>query len=286
MTLAPGIHPQIDSAAYHSDALTDQPSLSASIAVELVTKSPAHARAAHPRLNPNYERPDEKKEWDIGTAAHALLLEGEDVAYVVEGYENWKTVAARDEAKSARELGKIPMLRHQYDAVAEMVDVARAKLAAAYPGVPLLSDGKPEQTLVWQEDGTAFRSRVDWLSDDYTTILDYKTARSANAHDFERQLYAHGYDVKAAFYRRAVLKAQGVKADFLWLVQEKVPPFEFSVVRPGEDVWALGEDKVDKAINLWRRCMETGLWPGYPTQIATAEMPPYEEIKWLERSAA
>jgi hypothetical protein len=286
VTLAPGIH-TIDADTYHRDEITDQPSLSASVAAILCQQSPAHARAAHPRLNPSFVQEETKKEWDIGTAAHSLLLEGTDLAYVVEGYDNWKTNAAKAEAAEARAQGKIPMLRPQWEAVSEMVEVARAKLAA-HPDVPALTDGVAEQTLVWQEDGVSLRARLDWLlRETHATILDYKTARSADPRVFERQAVAQlGYDVKAAFYRRAVRAVTGVDAKFFWLVQEKVAPFELSVVTPGPDVLAIGEDKVEHAIRVWRRCVTTGEWPGYSSGVETAELPPWAEAQWLERREA
>jgi hypothetical protein len=58
------------------------------------------------------------------------------------------------------------------------------------------------------------------------------------------------------------------------------------VIRPGADVLALGMAKVDKAIRLWRECLESGEWPSYGTAVAEAEMPAYEEAAWMAREAA
>src|SRR3990167_5120693 len=48
-----------------------EPSLGPGIAKLLVTRSPAHAWAAHPRLNPEY-REKESSAFDLGSAAHAM----------------------------------------------------------------------------------------------------------------------------------------------------------------------------------------------------------------------
>src|SRR5262245_50563917 len=72
----PGIY-DIPLAEYLADPCP-APSLSASIAHILLSQSPRHAWEAHPRLNPHYE-PEEAEAFDLGTAAHAYLLEGAEV---------------------------------------------------------------------------------------------------------------------------------------------------------------------------------------------------------------
>jgi hypothetical protein len=42
---------------------------------------------------------------------------------------------------------------------------------------------------------------------------------------------------------------------------------------------------VDYALGVWRQCLEAGRWPAYPARIATVELPPWEEPRWLEREA-
>ena len=45
------------------------------------------------------------------------------------------------------------------------------------------------------------------------------------------------------------------------------------------------DDKVEHAIALWRRCIETNTWPGYPARICWAEPNPWSEARWQERQA-
>lgn len=269
---------------YHADLIGDVPTLNASTACTLIEKSPAHARVQHPRLNPSYVA-EQKKAWDLGTCVHSLLLEGTDAAYVVEGFDDWRTKDAKAEAAAARERGLIPMLRKEWEQAAAMVDAAREQIEAhqAYP--PLLADGRPEVTLAWGEDGVACRARLDWLTDDNAVVDDVKTSsKSARPEDFDRQLYAHGYDLKAAFYLRAVKAITGVDATFRWIVVETTPPYQMSVSTPGPSVLALGNDKVDRALAMWKRCLETDSWPGYDPRVATLEVPGYIEAQWAERS--
>lgn len=285
MTLASGIH-TLDAETYHEDRVSDQPSLSASIAVELVTKSPAHAKAAHPRLNPYLVR-EEKAAFDLGTAVHALLLEKRaplDVIKIIEGYDTWKSPKAREERDYWRGQGYVPLLSKLFDDVVAMVAAAERQIGEHTASPTLLTDGHPEATLVWDEDGVACRSRVDHLRDDCTRICDLKTSgRSADPLAFSRNLYQHGYDIRASFYKRGVRAITGIDPEFLWIVVETEAPYALSVVTPGPDVLALGDDKVEYALRTWRRCLASGEFPGYTPRVATAEMPPYEETKWMDR---
>lgn len=283
MTLAPGIH-TLDAATYHEDQVADQPSLSASIAVELVTKSPAHAKAAHPRLNPYLVR-EEKAHLDLGTVVHSVLLEGIDKVEVIEA-DSWRTNAAKDARDLARQNGMIPLLGKDYFDVLAMLEAAKKWIAEYDATPPLLSDGLAEPTLTWEEDGIFFRSRLDWLRNDFAAVDDVKTsAHGADPDVFSRKtIYSYGYDVKAAMYLRGVKAVSGVDAEFRWIVIETTPPYVVTVVSPGADVLAHGQSKVEQAIRLWRHGIENDDWPGYTNRVCHAELPAWEDTRWLEKA--
>ena len=58
------IHTDISAEAYHADP-APEPSLSSSVAKILVNLSPAHARIAHPRLNPDYRPRSRAEIWRL-----------------------------------------------------------------------------------------------------------------------------------------------------------------------------------------------------------------------------
>lgn len=276
--VAAGVH-TVDAATYHDDALTDQPSLSASIAAVLCTQSPAHARAAHPKLNPDFERHEETK-FDFGQAAHSLLLEGLDRVHIVPA-DNWTTKAAREERDVARAHGMVPLLAKDADRMRRMADAVHEQLDP-----PLLVDGKPEQTLVWDEDGVTCRARLDWLRDDKAAIFDLKTtSRSAHPRQYERALCGVGGDVQAAMYLRGLAAVTGARewADFAWVVVETAPPFALLVIRPASDLLELGDRKARWAVRVWGECLASGVWPSYSREVVWAHAPEWEVARWLER---
>lgn len=278
----------VERSDYHADELgldNDQVTLSASIAATLVTQSPAHARARHPKLNPHFARKEEQK-FDVGNYSHMLFLEGIDKALVIDA-ANWKKPADREKRDEARAHGFIPMLPDQYDQAVDMVKAIREQLDAHE--ATLFTEGKPEQTLVWEEDGVTCRARPDWLRDDFTSIADLKTtSRSAHPRAYERALFNVGGDVQAAFYLRGLQAVTGSLrwADFYWCVVETEPPFALSVIQPAADVLELGQRKVEFAIERWRECLRKNEWPAYSTAVEYANAPEYELARWLERTAA
>ena len=282
MTIGPGIH-AISPEEYHADPC-DQPSLSSSIVHLLCTTSPAHARAAHPRLNPELERRD-AGHFDVGTAAHALILEGRDSVEVIQA-SDWRTNAAKEARDAARAAGRVPMLADQWEHVRAMVDATQAQLDAVDATPAPFTDGKPEQTLVWTEDGVTCRALVDWLREDYDAIDDFKTtSRSANPESWSRSLFNFGGDVQAAFYLRGLRALTNIEAEFRFVVQETFPPYALAVFSLAPDVLALAEARVSYAISKWRSCLELDEWPAYPTRVCHVELPPWEEARWLEREA-
>jgi len=155
----PGIY-DISADAYHADPVIE-PSLSSSIAHVLLSSSPSHAWQEHPRLNPAFEAEDEPK-FDLGTAAHGLILQGDSGVTVIEA-DDWRTKAAREARDAARAAGKTPLLAKHWDDVEQMADAVERQLDAFRDPPRPLSDGLPERTLVWREGSIWCRVRLDWL---------------------------------------------------------------------------------------------------------------------------
>lgn len=276
--------------AYHGDTVVSRPSLSASIAHMLCTSSPRHAWTAHPKLNPSFVRVEEEK-FDVGTVAHALLLERRDVAEVVEviDADDWRKKAAQEQRDAARAAGRIPLLARQAEQVVAMLAAVRPQLDrfACEPG--LLVDGKPEQTIVWEEDGGVIcRARIDWLHDDLSAVDDLKTtARSASPEAWARQtLFSIGADVQVAFYLRGLAAVTGRRdVDWRFVVVESSAPFAVSVVSLAPSALELGAAKVEYALNVWRRCLDADVWPSFPSVVMHAEANSWDAERWFDRVA-
>ncbi len=271
-------------AEYHADP-TPEPSLSSSIVKILCSSSPAHAQVAHPRLNPQAED-ENATHFDIGTVAHAILLEGADVVQLVDA-PDWRTKIAQAQRDAARAKGKVPLLKGKFADVEQMVAAASEQLAP-FSQLAIFNHkyGKPEQTVIWKEDDVWCRARIDWLHDDHTAIDDYKsTSASANPDVLARTMFANGWDTQAAWYLRG-LRAVGRAAqerEFRFVVQETYAPYALSVIGVGPDVLTIGEKKALYALERWRICLRTADWPAYPTRVCYPTLPAWEENRWLEK---
>src|SRR3990167_7267404 len=167
---------------------------------------------------------------------------------------------------------------------------ASASIWAAPPAAhddppPPLAGGKPEQPLIWQEDGLWCRARLDWLHDGLRVIDDYKTTEaSANPDVFARTLFTMGYDVQCAFYLRGLRALRGIaNLTFRFIVQESFAPYALSVIGLCPEAQEIGQRKVEYALRLWRDCVARNVWPGYPTATCYADRPPGGGARWLGR---
>ncbi len=274
----PGIY-DMPASEYHAD--TDGPTLSSSISKILLAKTAMHAWLAHPKLNPDYKHDDDSK-FDVGTAAHALFLEGENCMEIIDA-PDWRTKAAREKRDAARLNGKIPVLQEKYTDVLEMANAATAAIHNCddLSGMSM-NDGGTEQTVFFDIAGTQCRSRLDWLANDRSIILDYKTTENAAPETCLRQILNLGYDIQAAFYKLAVQSVTEKNPEFVFLFQEVEKPYACSLIGMPPAFIELGSRKVAIAAAMWEKCMKTGEWPGYGKRIFWAEPPIYAVARWDE----
>jgi PDDEXK-like domain of unknown function (DUF3799) len=280
----PGVY-EMTAEEYHADCCPT-PSLSSSLLKILMAETPRHAWTASPRLNPDFERED-KEMFDIGTAAHSLML-GDPRKFAVLPYDDWRKKEAQAERENARTHGKIPLLAKHWDRVTAMVDAGRAQLAHHHDASDAFTEGKPEQTLVWQEGDLWCRIRLDWLPDDLTRRFDdYKSTGSANPDAFQRVAYGIGHDIQAGFYRRGIRAVLGVEKPVIrFIVQETEDPFALCAIELNDEAMDLADYKIERGIERWRWCMQHNNWPGYPARTCTIGPPAWHEGQVLAREEA
>lgn len=280
--VAEGMH-YFPMAQYLADP-APQPSLSNSMAHLMITQSPAHVWAAHPRLNPDH-RPQNNSMMDAGTLAHHHLFGADDREIVIVIADDWRTKAAQTARNEAWAEGKIPALERVNDVAILMAVRAREYLAGSELA-GILDTGDSEVTMLWRIGRTWCRARVDHYAE--SIMLDYKsTATSASPAHFTRQMVNMGYDMQAEWYLRGGRALQGPDPNrqFVFLVQENYKPFACSLIGAGTEMLELAGRKVDRATAMWASCTATGQWPAYPNRIAWADPPGWAAQQWEEREA-
>jgi hypothetical protein len=268
---------ELSSDEYHADPC-DTPSLSSTIARVLINRTPAHAKAAHPRLSDVPLEPKTSDAMDMGTAVHQILLR-DDRIDVADEWDNYRTRAAQDWRSIVRSIGRVPMLRHQWERAVDVADAIRDQMRGLDEPTPF-THGTPEQTITWQDTGGAMcRARLDWLHNDMTLIDDLKvTSKSADPVVWQKQIWSMGYDIQAAFYVRGLLAYLGdmshpMTPRFRWVVAESSPPYCVSVVELSDADMQAANFAVDGAIDLWNKCLNGNWWPGYKSEPHIAVRP-------------
>lgn len=275
----PGVY-DIPEHEYHADPIPGR-SLSSTGARRLLPPNcPAIFR--HEQLNP----PAPKKCWDIGTAAHKLVL-GSGPELVRIDADEWRTNAIKAEVAEARARGAVPLKPAEYEQVHAMADALRQHRVAGH-----LFDGaygRPEQTLIWQDNDTGVwcRARLDWLptpTGRRLIIPDYKTCQSAAPASIQRAVFDHGYHQQDAWYR-AGARALGLADDaaaFVFVFQQKTAPYLVTVVQLDENTRRIAEERNRRALEIYRDCVDADYWPGYSDEITLISPPAWAEYRHTE----
>ena len=258
------------------------PSLSRSTIIDLLD-SPARSWWNHPRLNPQPPEPETETKFDIGTAAHDLLLCGGDSIFVVTGFDDWRKKEAQEARKAAREMGKTPLLEKQYEQVCMMSAVANSAIMdCSELGIKdLRVEGDSEVTYIWMENGIWCRIRVDWIRAAKDLILDVKTtATCVNPLIFSGHINKMGYGIQSAFYRRGVKAIEGKEPKFIIMAQETTAPYFCSFHGLDMESEDQAQQKIETAIAKWKECLSTGKWEGYPKRVCYSELRPFDRMEW------
>lgn len=262
-----GIHKGVPSSQYHAD-VADTPSLSSSIAKLLLERPPLWAWTAHPKLNPEWKPAEPKAAFDIGSAAHALLLEGGAGIELCQ-FDNWLTKDAKAKRDASRAAGLTPILTKEYEKTQEMSRVATDFLA--YHGIDIHKTNN-ELTMIAEVDGVLCRTRNDIFMPG--RIIDYKTT-GMNLDVFNKQASKFGYDLQAAMYLRVAAEL-GYECEWMFLVQETVAPYPVQIFKPTIEFLEVGRRKFEDALAIWSECMMHDNWPGYDRTFQPLDAMPWD----------
>lgn len=279
----PGVY-DIANEAYHGDCC-DGPSLSSSGARTLVEECPA-AFWWNSYLNPDYET-EQKKEFDLGTAAHTALLEPDtwlDRIVLVDA-KNYQTKAAKEARDAAWDEGKTPLLPHHRDTVFKM-----SRALMVHPlARKAWSSGRAEPSYFWRDPvhGVWLKCRPDFVPDHGRWIVDYKTTTSAHPRSFVRRVADMGYFQQAAWYIDGIAAVTGQAPEEWWfVVQEIKPPFLVSVFMLEARAIEWGRIMNRRAVDLFAECLAADHWPGYGETAQVIGLPTWAEFQLEERHEA
>ena len=222
-----------------------------------ILTSPSHYKAALDA--PSFE----SKAMLIGTLTHAVALEGKklaDIAAVKPGGLNLATKEGK--AWKADNDGK-PII-----SVDEMIGIfgMAGSIMKHQHATRMLSSLPHRETPLL---GNIAHVNCKCLLDahgkvgDEWVIADLKTTDDASPDGFGRKAAGLHYDMQASFYSSLLAMHYGLESPpyWFWIAVEKTEPYTCAVYSFEE--WAeSGESKMMRALEKYRECSESGIWPG------------------------
>lgn len=179
-----------------------------------------------------------------------------------------RTKAWREAADAFCNEHKVSLIKEDwFDKIVEMA----AKVHNHPTAQQLLSGGLSEQSLYWvdQRSKVLCKAKADYIKSGQGLIIDYKTTQDARPSEFERSCWNFRYDQQAAHYIRAAANVTGTPSDawqFVFIVQEKEPPYEIGIYVADRGMVDKGEEIIDASLEMYATCVQNNKWPGYSTQ--------------------
>jgi hypothetical protein len=275
----PGIYgpDQIDIEDYHSQRCCTGVSVSSTSLRTVLRQCPA-LYWAFSDLNPARFIQERKESLDFGRAAHALVL-GEpefNAKFVISEYDNFRSKDSqiwRDE--QTRQIVRkedMPVIEMMARGQREAPQVARA-----------FSEGKPECSVIWRDEKTGIfvKTRPDWLPDfpSVRFVAEYKTCLTIEPRQLSIDVFKYGYEMQAAMCLDGIEIVTGKKPlGIAHIVQEKKPPYLCDMRLFTEEQIAFGRMEYQRALLIFKRCLDSGEWPGYTLEPQYFDTPP-----WINR---
>ena len=256
----PGIYHDLPEDEYHGD----EGSISVS-GMKLLLKAPALFR--HEQENPAF-----KDAWDLGTVTHKMILGSGPTIDIVEA-NDWRTKAAQEAKKAAREAGRVALLRKDHERAERMANAVLDHHIASQ----LLTGGQAEVSAFREDEetGICLRARFDYVIPG--ALVDVKTAANADPRALPRVVAERGYDMQDAHYRETGAKCGLDAGTFAFVFVEKDPPHLVTVCQLDGAFIARGQRRVRAAIERYRDCAAADQWPGYITNFTTLTPP-----RWVD----
>jgi len=159
------------------------------------------------------------------------------------------------------------------DALLGMINaIAEHKLARM-----LLEKGSPEVTAKWSCPATGLPAKVrsDSVRPEIAVISDIKALEDASDDGFRKALSRYGYHRQDALYRAIFGEAGVTIRRFIFIAVEKAAPYLVKLHECTDDAFNAGHASWQRDAATLARCVESGVWPGYPETINKVDLMPW-----------
>lgn len=250
MTSLDGVMKDIPMDVYRRDL-----GLAASDLKLLAYKTPRHFRAKMDGEIPNRDTAS----LSLGTLVHMAILEPElfeakaaqepAIDRRTREYKQWKAELPEDSL----------ILSPEDDAI-----ICGIIASVEQSGLTKLWRKARRECSVFAEiDGIEMKCRPDALNTDLGLIIDLKTTRDLKWFASDARRFHYPFSVP--HYQAVCQAATGEPFEYVFVVVETEAPFDVAWFKLSDETMQRARVDWDEAIQTYKRCSETGLWPGYMT---------------------
>ena len=235
----------------------------------------------------NLEHPIEQTQaMAFGSACHKLILEPADFGneYAVaptvdrrtkEGKAAWEAFCNDNPGKTIVSQGDAEVM-HEMEQALERCQLANKLIRGK---------GTSEEAFFWTdpETGEKCKIKTDRIVryNRRTYVVDYKTCKCAETNRFNSDIWKLGYFFQAGMYSEGVKISKKLKKlpGFLFVAQEKDPPYAVNVIEVSEEVMNAGVAKFHQLLGKYHNCKVMDMYPGYVGDVPNDAFVP----GWMER---
>ena len=255
-----------------------------SSAIKDFVKSPAHYRWN--QLNRDMDV--DNKNFTFGSYVHAAILEPDtlDRDFIVVDMKTRHNKEYYAAAAIAKKSGKSVILSAEKRDAEYIVENINGDSYI----MELLSDAYAEVSAAAKIGDVWIKARMDAYLPERRIMIDIKTT-GESIYWFGHNIKRWGYDLSAPFYMDCVNTAALELGDeshgadtYLFLVIEKAAPFGAKIFKMSDNYLAVGRTKYMAAIPEFKKCLDSGVYPGYNNSTWEVIEAPRNELENLSEN--
>jgi len=166
-----------------------------------------------------------------------------------------------------------------HETLHQAMDICRA-VQASKTAAAMLRAKAYQRALRWTDEdtGVGCKALLDSVAPG-VLICDFKTTSSgAGWRDFQRTVANFHYHMQAAFYVDGWAACAGEVLPYTFIVAESTAPHGVAVYRLDDEAIETGRRLYKSCLRLWADCQVSGVWPGYPDELSTLELPKWAQL--------
>lgn len=204
----------------------------------------------------------------FGVAMHKYLLEPETFfdEFILAPTVDRRTKAGKETWNQFMETctneEKEPITASDFETIQAMTEAALSNTL-----VKQLLNGPKEEECYWQDPvtGEPLKAKMDCITtyNGKKYLVDYKTTDSCQDGHFERSSSKYGYQFQTGFYLSGIEATTQEKYGFIFIAQEKKPPYACRVYLCSDNYMEQGKAQFRNYLDLYHNCKLTNNWYGY-----------------------